>query len=72
MINWKAKLSSRKFWCSLVAAFIAVAAVVGLDEESVAQVVYVMGAIGALVAYVIVEGKVDMRRLERGEDYGNS
>ena len=61
-INWKQKLTSRKFW-ALVAA-LATAILTGLATESqIAHVVSVISGIGACVAYMFAEAKVDAARM---------
>lgn len=57
-IDWKKKLSSRKFWALLAA--LAVAILTGIVKpEVVTQVVSVITAVGACVAYIMAEAKVD-------------
>ena len=66
-IDWKAKLSSRKFW-ALIAA-LAVSILSGLvSAEVVTQVTSVISAVGACIAYMLAEAKVDAGRLSGGED----
>ena len=60
MINWKAKLTSRKLWVA-VAEFVGMLLLVvfGVAEETIEKVVaLIMSGAGAL-AYVIAEGLVD-------------
>jgi FtsH-binding integral membrane protein len=57
-IDWKRKLSSRKFW-ALIAA-LAVSVLTGLvSEATVAQVTGIITAVGACVAYMGAEAKID-------------
>jgi len=59
MINWKNKLSSRKFW-SLVAGFVSsVLLAFNLDENTVAQVAAVIGSFGLVAVYILAEASVD-------------
>ena len=61
-INWKQKLTSRKFWA--LAAALATAILTGLATESqIAHVVSVISGIGACVAYMFAEAKVDAARM---------
>lgn len=60
MIDWKAKLTSRKLWVA-VAEFVGMLLLVvfGVAEETVEKVIaLIMSGAGAL-AYVIAEGLVD-------------
>lgn len=64
MIDWKAKLTSRKLWVAL-SEFIGMLLVAfGVAEDTVTQVVaLVMAGAGAL-AYIIAEGLVDAKAAE--------
>ncbi len=62
-INWKQKLSSRKFW-SLLAAFIgAVLVFMNASPESVERVAAIIAAAGAVVGYMFAEANVDAGRV---------
>lgn len=58
-IDWKRKLSSRKFWALLAAFATSVMAIVGADENTTLQVTGVITAAGACVAYMLAEGIAD-------------
>ena len=55
-INWREKLSSRKFWCAVSAVVIAVAGALGLPEATAAQTVKIVTAAVSLIAYIFVQG----------------
>lgn len=58
-IDWAKKLSSRKFW-SLIASFVSSMIVFFGGSESVAvQVTSLIVLGGAIVAYILTEGKID-------------
>lgn len=62
-INWKQKLTSRKFW-ALIAALVT-SVLTGLATESqIAHVVSIVSGIGACVAYMFAEAKVDAARID--------
>lgn len=62
-INWKQKLTSRKFW-ALIAALVT-SVLTGIATESqVAHVVSIVSGIGACVAYMFAEAKVDAARID--------
>jgi hypothetical protein len=58
-IDWKRKLSSRKFWTALGALFAAVAVVCGAGESVITEVSAIISAAGVLVAYILGESMVD-------------
>lgn len=58
-IDWKRKLSSRKFWALLAALATSVLAASGAGESVTLQVTGVIGAVGACVAYILAEGYAD-------------
>lgn len=61
MINWKAKLTSRKLWVA-VSEFVGMLLVAfGMAENQVTQVVALIMAGAGAVAYIIAEGLVDAK-----------
>lgn len=64
MINWKAKLTSRKLWVA-VSEFVGMLLVAfGLAENVVTQVVALIMAGAGALAYIIAEGLVDAKAAE--------
>ena len=63
-INWKEKLSSKKFWCALIACIAAVGAAFGLSDGSVEKITSIIGAFATLIIYILVEGSIDVKRVE--------
>ena len=61
-INWKQKLTSRKFWAAVVGFVTAVLVAFGVSDLSIEQVVAIITAAATLIAYIIGEGMVDARR----------
>lgn len=59
MIDWKRKLTSRKFWMALVAFITPLLLAFGVAENDVSQVVAIIMAGADVVAYIIAEGLVD-------------
>ena len=58
-INWKAKLTSRKFWAAL-ASFVAMLVVAfGGSQETATQVTALIMAGATVIAYIVGEGLVD-------------
>lgn len=62
MIDWKSKLSSRKFWAAVVGFVSPMLTSVGMADNKVAQVAAIIMAGGTLIAYIIGEGLVDAAR----------
>jgi len=61
MINWKAKLTSRKLWVA-VADFVGMLMVAfGVAEDTVTQVAALILAGAGALAYIIAEGLVDAK-----------
>lgn len=67
-INWKQKLSSRKFWAAVVGFVTALLVCFNLTENEIAQVTSVIMAGGTLIAYIFAEGWVDASRNEEKVD----
>jgi uncharacterized membrane protein len=58
-INWKQKLSSRKFWAAIIGFVTAVLVAFNVDELTIEQVTAIISGMGALIAYILAEGYVD-------------
>lgn len=61
-INWKQKLTSRKFWAAVIAFVTAICAAFGIPDLTIEQVVAIITAGASLIAYIIGEGIVDAAR----------
>ena len=59
MINWKNKLTSRKFWMAVAAFITPLLLSFGLSESTVTQIVAIIMAGADVLAYIIAEGMVD-------------
>ena len=58
-IDWKRKLTSRKFWMAVVAFITPLLLAFGVTEDSVTQVTAIIIAGADVLAYIIAEGMVD-------------
>ena len=67
MIDWKRKLTSRKFWAAVIGVVASVLAYWGAAESTVTQVTAIITAGATLVAYIVGEGMVDAAREERND-----
>lgn len=61
-INWKQKLSSRKFWAAIVGLVVSIVAFTGASPETTERIVALISAIGVLVMYMLAEGIADNGR----------
>lgn len=61
-INWKQKLSSRKFWAAVAGFVSAILVAANTSENTVAQVTAIITAGGVLAAYILGESVVDANR----------
>ena len=59
MIDWKKKLSSRKFWAALGALVCALCVLLGADEMTTERVVATVSSMGVLAVYSLTEGYID-------------
>lgn len=63
-IDWKRKLSSRKFWLAVVGFVTAVLAFVNVEPETTERIVAMIMAGATLIAYVLAEGFADAKAVE--------
>jgi len=66
-INWKQKLTSRKFWVAVIGFVTAVLVAFGFPDMQIEQVVAIISASATLIAYIIGEGMVDATREKNKE-----
>ena len=62
-INWKQKLTSRKFWAAIIGFITAMMVTFNVNELTIKQVVSMISATSVLIAYIIGEGMVDSARI---------
>ena len=71
-INWKQKLTSRKFWAAIIGFITAILVAFGVNDLTIEQIVALIAAASTLIAYIIGEGMVDAARLKtEGKDENN-
>ncbi|WP_410495127.1 hypothetical protein QTL86_13485 [Cellulosilyticum sp. ST5] len=61
-VNWKQKLTSRKFWAAVVGFVTPILIVFNVPNLTIEQVTAIITSGGALIAYIIGEGLVDANR----------
>ena len=57
-MDWKSKLSSRKFWVAVAGLVVGVIALLGIKTDT-SQITGVIMALGSVVAYIVGEGMID-------------
>jgi uncharacterized membrane protein len=62
-IDWKSKLTSRKFWAAVIGFITAILVAFNVPDLEIEQVATIISAAGLLVAYIIGEGLVDSARI---------
>ena len=66
-IDWKRKLTSRKFWLAVIGFVTAILVAFNVDKLTVEQVMAIISALGTLVAYIIGEGMTDVAHIKEGK-----
>ena len=67
-IDWKRKLSSRKFWAAVSGVVISVMIAFNADAGSQEKVAGVISATGTLAIYMLAEGSTDKAALTNKDD----
>lgn len=62
-IDWKQKLTSRKFWAAVIGFVTAILVAFGVNDLTIEQVIAVVTATSTLIAYIIGEGMADAARI---------
>ena len=70
-IDWKRKLSSRKFWAAVVAWLTSVLTLFNVDGNTTAQIAAVVMGVGSLCVYMLAEGLADCKRGTNGGSSNN-
>ena len=70
-INWKRKLTSRKFWAAVIGFVTALLVAFGVKDPTAGQIIAVISAVATLIAYIVGEGMVDAARAETAKDDGD-
>lgn len=67
-IDWRRKLSSRKFWMALGALITALCVLFGMDELTLEKLIATVSALGVLTAYILTEGYLDGKEIGAPDD----
>ncbi len=66
-IDWKRKLTSRKFWAAIVGFATPLMAMLNVSDDTAVQVTALIMSGGTLIAYIIGEGMTDLANIETQE-----
>lgn len=58
-IDWKRKLSSRRFWTAVTGFVVAILFAFNIADVTVEKVTSIISATAILIAYILAEGFVD-------------
>jgi hypothetical protein len=61
-IDWKRKLSSRKFWTAVAAWATSLLTAFGATDNTIARSGIIIAGIGSLAVYMLAEAKADAGR----------
>lgn len=66
-IDWKQKLTSRKFWAAIITFITSVLVAFNVQDLTIEQVTTIVMGGASMIAYIIGEGLVDASRTNSGE-----
>ena len=67
-IDWKRKLTSRKFWVALIGFISSLLVAFNVDSGSVEQITSIIMSGATLIAYILSEGFVDASNINLSID----
>lgn len=70
-INWKQKLTSRKFWVAVITFVTSLILAFGVSESVATEVASVIMAGATMIAYILGEGLVDANRSDTTDNKNN-
>ena len=70
-MNWKRKLTSRKFWVAVIGFVTPLLLAFGKSQDDVTQIASIIMAGGTLIAYIIGEGFIDASSVGSEEEANN-
>lgn len=66
-INWKQKLSSRKFWAAVSGVVISIMIIFGAGSGTQERITGAITATGTLVCYILAEGAADTANIKKDD-----
>lgn len=67
-IDWRRKLSSRKFWAAVAGVIISVMVTFNVDAVTQERVAGVISAAGTLAIYILAEGAADKAAVKKNKE----
>ncbi|NMA66276.1 MAG: hypothetical protein GX957_08565 [Clostridiaceae bacterium] len=64
MVNWKQKLSSRKFWSLIISLIGAILVAFNVQNGTVEQIAAIIGGFASVITYILAEAYVDGKAVE--------
>lgn len=61
-IDWKKKLTSRKFWMAVAGFVTSVLIAFNVPDATISQIVAIISSASVVIAYIIGEGLVDSNK----------
>lgn len=68
-IDWKRKLSSRKFWAMLAGFVVSVMALFNMEAGEMQKVVAMITAFGSVAVYILSESYIDGKTAKTGDEF---
>lgn len=68
MVDWKRKLSSRKFWAAISGVVMSIMMAFGQNAEQQERIAGVISSVGVLAVYILSEGAVDKAYAEKNDE----
>lgn len=70
-IDWKRKLTSRKFWAAVIAFVTTLCVAFGVKDIAAEQIAAVITAAATMIAYIIGEGLTDAAGMKKDAETDN-
>ena len=67
-MNWKQKLTSRKWWAAVTGVVVSIMVLMNVDSEQAERITALITAVSSAVAYTIAEGFVDAAAVEKNDE----
>lgn len=67
-MNWKRKLTSRKWWTSIIGVVVSLMVLFNVDSETSERITALITAVSSAVAYTLAEGFVDGKAAHEKEE----
>ena len=67
-MNWKQKLTSRKWWAAVTGVVVSIMVLMNVDSEQSERITALITAVSSAVAYTIAEGFVDSAAVGKNDE----